>query len=71
LRSGYLCSLLSGAIAFALSGGLHCLLLWIKGMPAWSAGGFVLLRETCVSLPFALPMTAFFGAVYRRVHLYD
>ena len=71
LHSGYLCSLLSGGIAFALSGGLCGLLLWIKGTPAWSAAGFVLLREACVSLPFALPMTALFGAVYHRVHLYD
>lgn len=71
LHTGYLCSLISSAIAFGLSGGLYCLLLWAKGAPAWSAGGFVLLRETCVSLPFIFPVTALFGAVHHHVHLYD
>ncbi|MBE6995420.1 MAG: hypothetical protein E7429_01615 [Ruminococcaceae bacterium] len=71
LRSGYLCSLTGSVLAFLLTDGFSCLLLWLKGTPAWAAGGFVLLRETCISLPLAFPVTALFAAVHRRVHFYD
>jgi len=71
LHSGYLCSLAGGFLAFLLTGTFSCLLLWLKSAPAWAAGSFVLLRETCISLPLAFPVTALFAAVHRRVHRYD
>lgn len=71
LHSGYLCSLAGTALAFVLTDGLSCLLLWIGGSPAWLTGLSVFLRETCVSLPLAIPVTALFAAAHRRVHLYD
>ena len=71
LRSGSLCSLAGTAVAFLLTGGFHCLLLWVERRSAWSAGGYLLLRELLVSLPLALPVNALFRAVSRRVHLDD
>lgn len=71
LHSGYLCSLVGTALAFVLTDTVSCLLLWISGAPAWLAGISVMLRETCVSLPLTVPVTALFAAVYQRVHLYD
>jgi cell shape-determining protein MreD len=71
LHSGYLCSLVGTALAFVLTDSLSCLLLWIGGSPAWLTGLSVFLRETCVSLPVAFPVTALFAAAHRRVHFYD
>lgn len=71
LRSGFLCSLASGIPAFLLTGGFHCLLLWINREPVWPVGGILLLRELCISLPLAIPLTVLFLAVHRRVHADD
>lgn len=70
LPAGYLCSVVTGSIAFALTGSLHFLLLVIKGEWA-TVAGVILLRELCVSLPLALPATYLFRGVFRRTHIDD
>ena len=71
LPAGFICSLAVSAAAFLLTGFVRCVLLWINGTPAWAAGGWILLRELCVTLPLALPVTFLFRAVFRRTHLDD
>lgn len=71
LRSGLLCSLTGSAIAFLLTGGFHCLLLWVSRRTAWSVSGYVLLREMLVTLPLVFPVNFLFRAVSRRVHIDD
>lgn len=71
LPAGWICSLVTSALAFLLTDGFHCLILWATGKAAWTAGGWILVRELCVTLPFAIPVTALFRAVYRRTHLDD
>lgn len=68
LRPGYLCSLACAAIAFALTDGFACFVLWSRGKAAWEAGALLALREFCVTLPWSLPLTALFAAVFRRTH---
>lgn len=68
LPAGSLCSLVSAAVAFFLTGFAHCLLLWMHGKAAWGAGAFLTLREFCVTAPLTLPLTALFAAVHRRTH---
>ncbi len=69
--AGFLCSFVSAAIAFALTDGFHCLLLWMLGKAAWEAGALVALREFCVTAPLIIPLTLLYRSVYRRVHLDD
>lgn len=71
LRAGVLCSLVSATIAFFLTDGFYCLLLWLNGKAAWRAGAFVSLREFLVTLPLTIPVTLLFRAVYRKTHIYD
>ena len=69
IRAGFLCSSISAAIAFLFTDLLQCLVLWSRGKAAWEAGAFLALRETAVTLPLVLPVTALFQAVWRRTHL--
>lgn len=71
LPAGFLCSLLSAAIAFALTDGFRCLLLWMLGKAAWEAGAMVALREFCVTAPLIIPLTLLYRSVFRRVSLDD
>lgn len=71
LRPGYLCSLACAAIAFALTDAFACFVLWSRGKAAWDSGAFLALREFSVTLPWAIPLTALFGAVFRRTHTDD
>jgi len=71
LPAGYLCSLVGAAAAFLLTDGLRCLLLWVEGRSAWQAGGWLMLREFCVTAPLTIPMTMLFRAVARFVHRLD
>jgi len=71
LSAGFVCSLASSALAFLLTDGFHCLVLWASGKGAWAAGGWVLVREFCVTAPLVLPVTLLFRAVFRRTHLDD
>ena len=71
LPNGFLCSLVVSALAFVWTGGISCLALAAEGHAAWAAGGWVLLRELCVTLPLAFPVTVLFRAVHRRTHLDD
>lgn len=71
LPAGLLCSLVSAAAAFALHGAFRCLILWMRGAAAWEAGALVTLREFCVALPFAVPLTLLYRAVFRRTRLDD
>lgn len=66
LPAGFLCSLLSSAAAFALTGSFRCLLLWMRGAASWEAGAKVMLLEFCVSAPFILPLTLLYRTVYRK-----
>ena len=68
LRPGFLCSLAAAAIAFALTDCFACFVLWSRGKAAWEAGAFVALREFCVTLPWSVPVTLLFRAVFRRTH---
>lgn len=71
LPVGVFCSLAGSALAFLLTGGFHCLALWAVGKPAWEAGGWVTLREFCVTAPLVIPTTLLYRAVYRKTHIYD
>ena len=66
LPAGFLCSLVSASVAFALTDGFHCLLLWMRGKAAWEAGAAVALREFCVTLPLIIPLTLLYRSVFRR-----
>lgn len=71
LPAGWICSLVTSALAFLLTDGFHCLVLWATGKSAWTAGGWILVRELCVTLPLAIVITPLFRAVFRRTHLDD
>lgn len=71
LTAGFVCSLAATATAFTLTGVFHCVLLWIQGKAAWSAGASVCAREFLVSAVLILPVMLLFSAVYRRTHLDD
>ena len=71
LPAGFLCSLAAAAVAFLLTGALHCLLFWLSGRPAWGAGAYLMVREFTVTAPFCFPVTLLFRAVSRKVHMYD
>lgn len=71
LRPGLLCSLAAAAMAFALTDGFACFVLWSRGKAAWEAGAFLALREFCVTAPWIIPVTLLFRAVYRRTHSDD
>ncbi len=71
LRPGFLCSLAAAAIAFALTDGFACFVLWSRGKAAWEAGAFLALREFCVTAPWIIPVTLLFQAVFRRTHSDD
>jgi len=68
LRPGLLCSLVSAAMAFALTDGFACFVLWSRGKAAWGAGAFLALREFCVTAPWIIPVTLLFQAVFHRTH---
>lgn len=68
LRPGFLCSLLSTAISFALTDGFACFLLWSRGKAAWETGAFLALREFCVASPLVIPVSLLFRAVFLRTH---
>ena len=68
LRPGLLCSLASAAMAFALTDGFACFVLWSRGKAAWGAGAFLALREFCVTAPWIIPVTLLFQAVFHRTH---
>lgn len=71
LSAGPLCSLASSAVSFFLMGGFHCLLLWMRGKPAWQAGLFLTARELAVTALLIFPVSWLFRAVSRRVHRDD
>lgn len=72
LPAGFFRSLAAGALAFLLTDGFRCFVLWITGRPAWQTGGFLMVREFCVTAPLTIPMTLLFQAVARRAHrLYE
>lgn len=68
LRPGLLCSLISAVIAFCLTDGFACFVLWSRGKAAWEAGAHVALREFCVTAPLILPLTFLFRAVFHHTH---
>lgn len=71
LPAGFLCSLVSAAAAFLLTDSFRCLVLWMRGRGAWEAGALVMVREFCVAVPFIIPLTLLYRAVYRRTLLDD
>ena len=71
ISNGFLCSVFVAAIAYLLCGVFNCLLLRQSGSPIWRPGMFLTLREFCVALPFTIPMTVLFRAVYNRTHWND
>ena len=71
LSAGMLCSFVTGILGFLMTGVAHCLILWLRGKGAWSAGLFLTLRELLVSAVLTVPVTMLFAAVHRRTHLDD
>lgn len=71
LPAGFLCSLVSAVAAYTLTGGFHCLILWMDGKAAWEAGAMVAVREFCVSVPFILLLTPLYRSVFLRTHMDD
>ena len=69
LPAGFLCSLAAAAAAFLLTDGFHCLTLWMRGSAAWRAGALLTVRELLVALPFVIPLTLLYRAVYQKTHL--
>lgn len=66
LPAGYLCSLTAAVIAFLLTDGFHCLILWMQGKAAWEAGADVMIREFWVTLPLSVPVTALYRKLYCK-----
>lgn len=71
LPAGFPCAFVSTLAAFLLTDLFRCFLLWASGRSAWHAGLFLMLRETCVTLPLLFPVTVLYRAVYRKTHMYD
>ena len=71
LSAGFICSLVSSAAAFLLTDVFHCLLLWVNQSAAWASGGWVMVREFCVTAILTIPVTLLFQAVFRKTHVYD
>lgn len=71
IKAGYLCSLVTSAVAFLITGAFHCLVLWAQGHISWATGGYLMARELCVSVLLSIPATALFSAVYRKTHMDD
>ena len=71
LPSGFLCSLVCVVIAFFLTDGFHCLLLWMLGKAAWETGALVSVREFCVSAPFILLLNPLYHSVFLKTHIDD
>ena len=71
IKAGYLCSLVVSAVSFILTGAFHCLALWAQGHAAWATGGYLMVRELCVSVLLSIPATALFSAVYHKTHMDD
>lgn len=66
------CALLLSFMAFLLTDGFHCLLLALTGSQhAISAALSLAGRETCVSLPFLIPVYFVFRQIYEICHVYD
>ena len=66
LPAGLLCSLAASAVSFLLTDGFRCLTLWMRGAAAWRAGALLTVRELLVALPFVIPLTLLYRAVFRR-----
>ena len=71
LSAGFICSLVSSAVAFLLTDSFHCLLLWANQSAAWEAGAWTMVREFCVTAVLVIPVTLLFQAVFRKTHVYD
>ena len=71
LPAGFLCSAVSAVVAFALTDGFHCLLLWMLGKAAWSTGAMLALREFCIALPFTFLLTPLYRSVFWKTHADD
>lgn len=71
LSSGVLCSLAASVLAFLLTDGFRCLLLFLRGKGALQTGLFLTVREIAVTLLFVLPVSWLFAAIYRRTHRDD
>ncbi len=66
LRAGFLCSFAASAIAFFLTDGFRCIILWMQSKAAWEAGMDVMVREFWVTLPLAVPVTVVYRKIFRR-----
>ena len=71
LPAGFLCSFIVTAVAFLLTDLFRCLLLSITETGVWNSGLFILLREFLITLPFLIPVTLLYRAVFRKTHMYD
>ena len=71
LPAGIFCSLAASAAGFLLLDGFHCVILWANGKAAWEAGGWVMVREFCVTAPFVIPVTLLYRGVYRHTRYDD
>jgi uncharacterized membrane protein len=69
LPAGLLCSLATSAVSFFLTGLFHCLLLWLREKPAWTAGAIVCGKEFFVTVIWVLPATLLFSWVFHRTNL--
>lgn len=66
LPAGLFCSLTASLVSFFLVDGFRCFVLWINGRAAWQTGGFLMVREFCVTAPLIVPLTFLFRAVARQ-----
>lgn len=71
LPAGFFCAAVNSILAFFFTDLFHCLLLWLQGQAAWSAGAWIFLREVSVSILLVIPVVLLFSAVFRRTHLDD
>lgn len=71
IPAGFLCGLVSTVVSFAMTDAFHAVVLALTGSPAWTAAGIVALKETALTLPFALPVFLLLRAIHVKCHQYD
>lgn len=71
LPMSFLCALVLSVLAFLLTDGFHCLLLFLTGHGVPGAAFWLAARETGASLPFVIPIYFLFRRVYDICHVYD
>lgn len=71
IPAGFLCALVSSVVSFAMTDAFHALVLALTGKSAWTVAGIMTLKETALTLPFAIPVFLLLRAIHVKCHQYD